>query len=303
MGTSKPNNGPGDKTPLLPDWAQPDDPPPPPDDENPPPDEIPPDEEPEPPDDPPDPDEEPEIPGGHVNPQGPPDPPPTPTHWQTAKRNMKNFVVSGDAADLRRTGRSYVKAKGGAQRAAANAKQGRIITGRILNFLSDVVNNGVEAALNNIGLQDIQGQSVESILAAIIDILAPDGASLEEAVSRRTEEAVFSEIFEEYAVDENGIDELENMGAEGVERTFVLTVSEYIYQLWLVELGKRIDDGAIDASEAVQLERMVKAYVNNAVELDLQGRDILTTDWTATESQGIINDVYAQAYEFLEDAQ
>lgn len=303
MGTSKPNNGPGDKTPLLPDWAQPDEDPPPPDDENPPDDEIPPDEEPEPPNDPPNPGEEPELPDGPVDPHGPPCPPPKPPHWQNAKRHMKNFVASRDAADLRRTGQSYVRARGGAQRAAANAKQGRIITGKILNFLSDVVNNGVEAALNNLGLQDVQGQPVESILAAIINILAPDGANLEEAVARRTEEAVFCELLEEYAVDENSFEELQNMGAEGVERAFILTVSEYIYQLWLVELGKRIEDSAINAREVAQLERMVKDYVIGAVELDLQGRDILNTDWTRADNQVVINDVYAQAYGFLEETQ
>lgn len=297
MGTSKPNNGPGDKTPLLPDWAQPDDPPPPPDDENPP-EDIPPDEEPEfPPDDPP----EPDVPD---MPEGPPfRPAPPPRLWQIAKSNMKRFAASGDPADLRRLGRSYVRARGGAQQSASNTKQGQIAVGKILNFLSDVARRGTEEALISIGLQDIQGQSLESILAAIINMLAPAGASLEEAVARRTEEAVFNEIFEEYAVDTNGIEELEKIDADGVERAFVLTVSEYIYQLWMMELGKRIDDGAVSPSEAAQLERMVKDYVTGAVELDLQGHDLLATDWSAPENQQIIEDVYAQAYGFLEDAQ
>lgn len=277
MGTSKSNNGPGDKTPLLPDWAQPDD-------------------QPEP--DPPVPDED--LPPEE---EDAPVPVPVPRFWQQAKSSMRRFVNSGDQSDLAKTGRNYVKARGGARSAAENSAAGRTSTGRVVNFLADVANRGVVEALQSLGLDNVLGQSVDAVLSAIINALAPAGATLEDAVARKAQEAVLLTIFEEYAVDAEGIERLNDMNAADVEKAFTLTVSEYIYQLWMMELGKRVDEGTVTARDALKLEKLVSAYVTDATSLDLRGRDILTSDWTNVENQRIINDIYAQAYGFLEESE
>ncbi len=300
MGTSKTNDGPGDKTPLLPDWAQGDE------DDNP----FPNDDETAPEDNSPD-EQPPETTPGNVEPPEQEKPPPEqqlpPTDnfkpWQQAKSNLTRFMKTGGRRELGNAGRSYVKARGGVRSAAQNSAAGRAATGRAIGFLSRVATNGIADALESIGLRDVLGQPVESALAAIINKLAPSGAGLDEAAARKAVGSSILSIFEEYGVEADGINSLDAMDAAAVEKAFQTLVSEYNFQRWMLELGKRVEEGAVSASEAVRLEAIAKECIIEATRLDLRGYNVLATDWSTAESQTIINDIFAQAYVFLEDLQ
>ncbi len=300
MGTSKTNDGPGDKTPLLPDWAQGDE------DDMP----FPDGDESLPGDNPPD-KFPPEIMPDDESPSGeepsPPDkeqvPPDTSKPWQQAKSNLTRFIKTGGKRELANAGRSYVKARGGARRAAQSSAAGRAATGRVIGFLSHIATRGIADALESIGLRDVLGQSVEAALAAIMNKLAPSGAGLDEAVARKAVDLALLSIFEEYGVEADGLDRLNEMDAAAVEKAFQAVVSEYNFQRWLSELGKRVEEGAVSASEALRLEAIAKECIVEATHLDFRDYDILGTDWNRSESQRIINDIYEQAYVFLEDLQ
>lgn len=294
MGTSKSYGGGGDKTPLLPEWAQGDDlpapnPEPPHDDS---PDERPPETTPE----------NGENPASDKQKPPPKIVPPaiTPRFWQQSKSNMKRFAATGERSALAKAGRGYVRARGGAGRAAQKAVAGRTATARVVGFLSDVARRGIADALDAIGLSNVVGQPVEAVLAAIVNVLAPAGANFDEAAARKTTEIALLAVFQQYDVEANGLARLNEMDAASVQRAFVLTVAEYIFQLWMLELGKRLEEGAVTIRDAARLEKQVKDYVLDATELDLRGRDVLTTDWRVPENQKVITDVYAQAYSFLE---
>lgn len=300
MGTSKTNDGPGDKTPLLPDWAQGDE------------DGIPlPDgDEPAPPDDGvPEEERPPETTPGD---KGPPDretplperEPSLPADskpWQQAKSNLTRFTKTGGRREFANAGRSYVRARGGAGHAAQNSVAGRAATGRVIGFLSRVVTRGIADALELLGLRDVLGQPIESALAAIMNKLAPTGSGLDEAAARKAVDLALLLIFEEYGVEADGLERLEEMDAAAVEKAFQTVVSEYNFQRWMLELGKRVEEGAVSASEALRLEAIAKECILEATRLDMRNYDILATDWSGAESQRIINDIYAQAYDFLED--
>jgi len=90
------------------------------------------------------------------------------------------------------------------------------------------------------------------------------------------------------------------LGAVGVQEAFQISVAEFIFQRWMLELGKRIEERAVTAQQARKLELEAKAYVNEAVKLDLHGKDVITTDWRARENQTIVENIYREAYHFLE---
>jgi hypothetical protein len=294
MGTSKSNDGPGDRTPLLPDWAQdptvPDVP-----GEQPPPD--------NPPEVPPDVGDDgvaPPIP--HPAPEPPqPRPDVTPRPWQRAKADLTRFVRTGSRDDLASAGRSYVKARGGARSAANASRAGQSSAGRAINFLSTVAMGGIAEALERIGIREILGRRVESVLAAILDKLAPAGAGKDESAARQAIDRTLVMLFEEYSVEADGLDRLDEMDSEAVEGAFSLLVAEYNFQRWMMELGKRIEEGAVSASEALELEKFARECIVEATKLDLRGHDILTTDWTEPNNRKVIEDIYEQAYVFLED--
>lgn len=215
---------------------------------------------------------------------------------------MGRFASTGGRGDLRNAGRNYVRARGGAARAARAASAGRAVTTGVVGFLSDVATRGVDTALRSIGLGGIIGQPVEAVLAAIIDALAPVGVSLDEVAARRTVDEVLVSVFEKHGTVEEDIRKLNAMDATGVQEAFQFSVAEFIFQRWMLELGKRVEEKAVSAREARRLELEIKSYVVEATKLDLQGRDVLTTDWKARENQQVIESIYREAYRLLEVA-
>jgi hypothetical protein len=300
VGTSKSYGGPGDGPPLLPDWALGDGEPTP--NGQPPAIPFPLADTPNP------------VPTGvptaGVFPASPlpdvtagriPALPITSRPWRLASTAMGKFASPGGSRrELKSAGRKYVRARGGSTRAARASTAGRAATSGIVGFLSDVATRGVEDTLRGFGLQSVLGQPVEEVLAAIVNALAPVGVDFEDIAARRTVDEVLVSVFERFDVLNGGIERLNAMDAAGVQEAFQLSVAEFIFQRWMLELGRRIEDRAMTAREAGKLEREVKAYVIEAAKLDLRGRDPVKTNWKTRESQKIIEDIYREAYNFLE---
>jgi hypothetical protein len=278
MGTSSSYRGPT-RTPLLPPWAQ-----------EPTSGEAPPTQ----------PDETP-LPDGV--PPAPPLPLNLPITWNSAKRRLGGFAAAGGGLGLARAAQSYVRARGGASAAARAAPSGRRSSARLARFLSDVATLGVDEAVRALPLEHIVGQPAEAVLAAIADILAPDGATLEEAASRQMVEEVFIYLYERYGLEEGGLARLDAMDGDGVREALCVSVASYIYQRWLQELGDRIEQRAMSPRDAFRLERQVKDYVNDAVRFDLSQCDVLVVSWGGPEGQQIIGRIYADAYALLEAAE
>lgn len=298
MGTSKPNDGPSDRTPLLPDWAQdPDDGPPAPVPTDPLPQEPLPDDprEPRPPENPP--------PEPRLRPDDPEPPPPPPAGraWQNAKSDISRYARSGSRNDLARAGRSYVRARGGAAAASRASSAGRSSAARIIGFISAISGGGLVAALERIGLRDVLGRPVESVLSAIVNALAPPGNGKDESAARKAVDTTLVSLFEAYGVLEGGLERLETLDVAAIEQAFRDFVAEYNFQRWMMELCKRIEENAVSAAEAYRLEQFAKECIFEITALDFRGQNVLDTDWTAPENQELIESIYEQAYVFLEN--
>ena len=162
MGTSTSNPGPFDRQPLLPSWALPTD--------------AGNDAEPN--------DDENESPDNGEQQDNSPLPTP-PVTWQMAKSSMSRFASSGERNSLSRAGRDYVGAKGGRRAAAQAASAGKSVALKVGGFLSAVASAGIRTALDEIGLAHMVGRSAPEVLAALIDVLAPAGATHQEAAARK----------------------------------------------------------------------------------------------------------------------
>jgi len=218
--------------------------------------------------------------------------------WRDPKIQMRQYV--SNRGDLGRVGRSYVKAKGGARAAAKSAVAGKRATARLGGFLSDIVKYGIARAMSNLGLQEIVGKSAEVVLAAIAQVLSPPGSTLEEHIARRAVNETMTAVFEKYGANQDDIYKLDAMDEAGVREVIIDCVQNYIYQRWLQELGDRIEKHAMTAQQAVRLERDVKAYVKEAVKLDLGNVDVLSVDWNSPQIRNTIESIYTDAYGMLE---
>ena len=147
----------------------------------------------------------------------------------------------GSTRRLRAAGRRYVAAKGGAKKAATSSGAGRATTAGLGGFLSNVATGGFAQAAQSLGLQTVVGQKAQTVLAAVLDAIAPAGTTNDEAIARRAASETLRELFEKYGVEQAGIEALNAMKAADVADTVELSVSAYVYQRWLFDLSLKIE--------------------------------------------------------------
>lgn len=227
--------------------------------------------------------------------------------WTNAKSSMTRYSGTGGGSAnrnrLRTAGAGYVRAKGGARSAGSAAQSGRASTSRLGGFLSSAVGSGVRAALESLGLRNFVGQSAETVFARLVDTLAPSGAKKEEAAARRATIEVLAYLYETIVGETDELSALENMDADTVEQAVEQSVSGYIYNRWLDELGLSIEKGAVSESNAVRLESEVREYVSSCVSIELDGKSVLDVNWDGPEGRIIVDRVYRDAYSLLEAAE
>jgi hypothetical protein len=202
-----------------------------------------------------------------------------------------------------RAGRAYVRAKGGARAAAGQAVHGRATAARAGRFFGTLASRGLGAALDALGLRTYIGRGAEEVFAAIANAISPAGATLEEAAARRAADEVLARLYDERVDADGDLADLERMTAEDVATAVRDVVSGYIYQRWLEELGKSIERGATSPADAVRLEREVRQYVRDIVQLDVPSDRVLTIDWEKPEGQALLQRFFEEAYSLLEEGE
>lgn len=295
MGTSKSYDGPKDRTPLLPPWAFPE-----PEGENQSPglpSDTPLDSEPANSQPPQPPVELPSVPS--ISP-----PEQKPMSWRAAKTALGRSVSDGSAGNsLGKAGRSYARALGGAQNASRSARAGRSAATRLGQFLSDIGNQGISEALQNLGLSKFIGKDAETVFAAISEALAPTSALREEAIAREAVNETLESLYEQYILQDGDITKLDQMNTQSIEQALETVVSAYIYNRWLGELEIVLEKKAISTKDAIKLERDMKQFIRESVHLDFQGVNILALNWKSSSGQQLIEKIFTDAYSILEECQ
>ena len=220
--------------------------------------------------------------------------------WFLARRAMTSVATGGGGTRrLRVAGRRYVTAKGGAKKAATASGAGRATTAGLGGFLSNVANDGFAQAAQSLGLQTVVGQKAETVLAAVLDAIAPAGTTNDAAIARRAASETLRALFEKYGVEQAGIEALNAMKAADVADTVELSVSAYVYQRWLFDLSLKIEEHAVSEAQAVRLERDVKGFVKGLVKLKLNGGQTIDLDWKGAAGRAFVQEIYEAAYGLL----
>jgi len=286
MGTQSSYGGPGDKTPLLPDWAL---------------------QTPHPPAEAEEEAAEPVGPGPEtaengekMSPTVPAVPAKVPRLWQAAKGRLGNCTRGGNRKDsLRKAGRSYVMALGGTKRAARSSAAGRSATASLGAFLSSVASSGLDATLRTLRLTAYVGKDAETVFAAVINAICPEGSSREDVAARESVTDALWQLYGALIPEDGNLAPLDSLTDEQVQATIVTSVAAYIYRRWLGDLGIKIEQKAISAKDAVKLERQMKTYVRDSVKLELSERSALTIDWKGKEGRELVERIYQDSFSLI----
>jgi hypothetical protein len=146
-----------------------------------------------------------------------------------------------------------------------------------------------------LNLSSVVGKDAPTVFAAISNALAPDGATPEQVVAREAVNDVLADLYERFVTKDGDISRLNALTGEDISKAVVDSVTSYIYHRWLQELGRQMEEKAINSSQAVGLEREAKLFVRDSVTLDLKGKDPLAMNW-ATEGNPIVERIYIEAY-------
>lgn len=227
--------------------------------------------------------------------------------WRGAKSAMTRYAGSGGGSSnsgrLRSSASNYVKAKGGSRAAASSAASGKVSARSIGGFLASVSKSGIQNTFQAIGLRDVIGESTEAVFAALVDRLAPSGATKEEAAARSATLEVMAYLYETVIQEGGDIATLETMDEATIESVVEMGVAGYIYNMWLEELGISIEKRAVSETQAVKLEHEVRDYVNSCVKLELNDKSPIDINWDGQEGRRIIDQVYSDAYSVLENTE
>lgn len=221
--------------------------------------------------------------------------------WKYAKNVMSRYASKGSGqGGPARAGRAYIRAEGGAQKAAQSVKSGKTTARKLATFFTTTARSDISQGLNSIGLGHLIGKDVDTVFSGLIDALLDNGVNFDENIAREAIEGALTSFYEQCSENQN-FESLEHLTPEQLKRAIENFVSGYIYKRWLQELGNCIERKAVSETEAVKLEVEVKIYVRDLVNLELDSRNILSIDWNGDEGRQIVDSLYEDAYSLIEE--
>lgn len=283
MGTSASNGGPRGNPPLLPDWYTDNNtgPGPAPGDGN-----------------PPDNDKNQQNSPASQDAANQPALPANSSNWGQAKGSLTRLSNGTGGSSRQKASRNYMKSFGGSSGATKAAAQG-IRTGSIYGgFLGSLSSSGVTNTFTNFGLQDLIGKSAEEVCAGIVNAIAPNGATNDEAIAREalieTIDALYTKLLE------NGdeVNVLNNLTPELIKETLIDYVGNFIFTKWMYELGNAIEKGNISEREAIKLEKEVRGFI--ITETAEKYKDVSIVENLDDRTEAIIKEIFETAYSILE---
>lgn len=272
MGTSKSFGGPKGSNPLLPPWAPP---------------------------------LEPEPDEGHDQPLPPLNPVPPPA-WQgvlgQATKLAREGVRGASArSKVRSITRSYVRNRGGAWSAAEGSVAARRTATTFAGFLSDVARSGIDQALRNFNLEQYIGRSAVELLEGFAEALLPRPDSLDDAAANRAGLEAFYDLLHQYDALEEGIDALDALDGQGIQRAIENFISRYVSAAVLSVLSERIERGSATPQRCAEIHQALRSVITETVRLDFSGRDVVNMDWNGGEGERLIDRLLLDAYSLLEE--
>lgn len=193
-----------------------------------------------------------------------------------------------------------MRAMGGSRRAANAARSGRRSTASLGAFLAATISRGLGEALRELRLSSLVGKDVDTVFAGLMNAIAPDGSSREEIAGRDAISESLCFLYEKLVLNDTDADSVfGKLDKDLVEEAVVVSVSAYVYERWLIDLGRKIEEKSVTAAEAVRLEGEMKQYVRDSVKFDLSKQDVLEMNWKGKEGRDFVQKIYEDAYAFI----
>jgi hypothetical protein len=220
------------------------------------------------------------------------------SRFSAARGNFSRFARSGgnDRQSLGRAVSHYVRSSsGGAQTAAARMGSARGAGSRLLNFLSNAVQNGAAEALRALNLGALAGRPVEEIFLGLVDYVCPDGGSIDEGIAREA----FIETIADLA--EAGITNLDGLNTDQMQVVFELYATNAIEARLCNDIGAKTVTLPSDIREASRVQDQLHDFIQRGVADALTAARAAAAALTPERVLQFVGHVYEQAFSILQD--
>ena len=212
--------------------------------------------------------------------------------WSDAKTFISK-VASGSSNNIKGAVSKYIKAYGGAKSASKNAIGGIKTTIKLGNFVRGISEQGLKETLDSYKI-DYKNKSTNEILSQLINILAPNPSTKDDAVSRKALIHTMEVFYELIDQDKLEIETIEKLDVNTIIPTYI---EAYIYEKLINDLGSRIESNSKSAADAVALEKDIKEYIHSKIDIVFKDKDIKDYKFSTKE----VLSLYNQCYTVMED--
>lgn len=230
----------------------------------------------------------------------PPPIPPTadPGRFRAARANFTRFVQSGgsDRASLARAISGYIsRAGGGARQAAKSMGTSRQASKRLLGFLYDAAERGVQETLRTLHFEQLIGRPIEEIFLGLIDYICPEGNTGDAAIARDA----FTRTIEDLAA--SGVTDLEGLSLEQIQTVFEMYATYTIEERLYNDIGNNVITLPQNVSQIDNIQEQLHDYVRGAVADTLAAAREEMESLTPERTLEFVDSVYEQTFNFLID--
>lgn len=223
------------------------------------------------------------------------------TQWRSVRRAFTSYFKSpNDSRKLGNALNRYVKASGGTKKITKSAISGKSSGAKLGVFLNDVAQKGYIEALNQLGIKDLTGKSIESVFTQIAETLSPKGNEGDDPYARAAISEALAKIYEEFELADKDISDLENIDQSMAFGFFELYVESYISERLIAEMGKNLENKEFSEKEVIDKEFEIKEYIKDAVKLEFKDVNLNDLNLSNPENSEKMNEIFETAYQIME---
>jgi hypothetical protein len=165
--------------------------------------------------------------------------------------------------------------------------------GKLLGFLRDTIERGVEEALGALQLENLAGRPIDEVFLGMIDYVCPDGGNVDEGIARDA----FIETIADLA--QNGITDLDTLNSSQMQTVFELYTAHTIENRILNDIGTKAIQFPADARAVLGIQTQLRDFIRRGVSdaLNTTGERLLSL--TQRSVQRFVDQIYEAAFEIL----
>lgn len=215
--------------------------------------------------------------------------------YTSARRMFSSFARTGSTSSLGGALRRHVASSGGSRKAASRMGAARGTGRRLLGFVRDALQLGVDEALRVRGLQQLAGQTAEAVFLGLIEVICPPGGPIDEAIARQ---ALLDAIGDQVAA---GMDDFESMSPDQLKEFFLDFVIRSIEGRVMSDIGAKgvILPDSVD--EVIALQEQLHDFIAGSCRSHLAAELGAVEGLTDRQLDGKIDAIYEAAFGLIAD--